>query len=305
MHDVPVGPLCEECYTVGVIVLRFPTGGDFIKAHSDNLDIREKTKTVRGNIEKPGSAADFTKQQVLQQTEFEVELEHIVRGYTDLSLRKILEVQRLTKAGMKDIPEVIVPCRHNPGEVERLYIFPRQKEYGDDDEGVDMKIRAKTRYLLGGQLLGFDENLHSQHGNDIFQAKSRECFKEDGFATVLSKKLLGLEEFISNYEGGRKRKFEVADATPGTAAKRLKGKAANEFEVAGPEQSTADPEEDDLNADLSERLRKSGSFITTPKRRDGSAAAAGEDSATIIDGEGEEDQDESDEEPSAGHPCPK
>lgn len=299
-HIVPIGPICDECWHIGVKVLGYGTSHDFTRAMRERDDLQGIVTTTRKNMREAGSAGDIEARSVKKHMEIEVEVEQQFRGYSDLSLRKLLEAPRLTKLGMKDIPEVGVPSRTALGEQERLYVFPRLASYPADDEGLDLKIRCKVRYDLGTEELSRDRNLHETHADDLFARGTKQMFKVDGFGAVLSKKLQSMDEFIKGYDGGGNKRKRVSGVDSGAAA-RLQGNAASEFALQS-ESLVNDLDDPDAMADLSEQF----ALMQTPKRAKGVVAAATPGGSLVegtIDGSIADDDEEDgaeEGEPSSG-----
>ena len=289
---VPVGKGCMRCWRVGVDVLGYDTFAAYAKDYHKDKAVQEKTAEVVASLENASREVSWEKAAVERDTSFSLEFTKTFRAYTDLSLRKRVSCTRLTQKATKDLVDVTGPSLDSPGEEVTYFLFPREANYPDGDDGVDVRVTATRNFSLKAVLMPAAGCLYEQHASE-FRTRA---LKKDSVSKIrnlfsASKPVPRLDEFVNNYEGHVRARNATASLSRGASAVEISGPAAGEYEVV--EDTPVEPEAENILLDL-----------TDAKVQSKDAPRVVTAAASAVSGEGGDDtmdRDDSDEGDMAGH----
>ena len=137
-----------------------------------------------------------------------VRLRKKYRGYSELALRRVLQVPRLTQEGTKSIPTLLAPSMTKSGEKELLFLFTHAGNYPDEDEGVDVLI--EKRFTIASAKVKLDVTLNAcrQHAAAKYQ-QSMKSTPGAGIAKAMVASCVPLEEWLEQYNAARKKRTKL------------------------------------------------------------------------------------------------
>jgi hypothetical protein len=290
-HAVAIGGFCDLCFQVGRDVLGYSDMEKFNKGCAERKDLKEKAMQARRSLDAQQSAESAPEEPsaapavsvVRKGVELEVEVQQRVRAYSDLALRKLVDVNRLTKANLKDVPEITCPSLTQPGTCINLFAFKRMDTYPHDDEGQDVTIKARVRYDIDSKELAEGHALYDGHAQELYERKAAQFLDTDGFASMFLKGagLIQLADFLCNYQKAPlKRKAEALTLVAATEGKKLQGRAASAYAW----QDEVEKPEGDIMQDTSMLNDEENEESPNKKRRQKGVAASSAAAGSVAGG---------------------
>jgi hypothetical protein len=287
-QQAPVGPACSRCYAVSIDTLGYSTWAAFHAAATKKPEVWKTFETALANHSSRGAVKISTPSEVVVDSLVEAEVECSYVGYNETTLRKKLNTQRLTRAVLKEVPEIALPSLCNPNEFVTWYLFAKPPAGVVDEEGACIRLRSKTVLRQGEFLLRAGDNLFEQHGNTVYRTAA------EGTCTckkAAAKELPTLDDWLA--ARGK------PDATPrvslASAPMEVSGAAAMELEVVDADAATKAEEAD--ARDLTDKLvgkSLAGSGGDFKRLKSGGLSSAGDEAAD------ESEADEADADITAG-----
>ena len=288
----PVGPSCENCYRKAIHLLGYATYSDFLKAWEDDDDnIQATFATIDEREKEPEKAPSWQIHSVEKACEFEVEVSKVMRGYTETSLKKKLNLTRLTHRATHQVPEILGPSLSHPGKSIPYYLFKALREYPEDDDGLDVKLTGRCKYVHGTEVLSAMGNLYEEHANDQYRrnASSDEALS-GAQQTFTARNFATLPEFLEEWSAAQRTRA-AKPSTP-TKSGAVTGAAGDELEVKPASNAGSDDDEEHMHKDLT--LDQVNQERSAKKLRRLSSGIVAESKSEADEGD-EEDVDSTDE----------
>ena len=292
-----IGDACEECYEIGVDLLRFPTYAKFKEAlDADEDGIADKVKQARHKKLNPQRRLDEAPDMdATRAVNFSWEVTKTFRAYDGASLKKKIGLTRLTQRVLAGLPSVVAPSLSNVGASEVYYLFARHPTYPISDDGVDITVKASTSYATSQCLLRSDAAAFTDHAESEFKYRTTQDEACSGLTSAL-RKVQTLESYIE--ANGAKLEPSQSKAMSSPARGSTIGRAAEEIEVvdAVVVEAGGCDEVVDMNVDLSDKQIKRAAAKGLSRSNSGlgmpSAASTAAASADCADDEEEAEDDE-------------
>ena len=288
-----IGPACGKCLRIALDHMRFPTWRAFMKAMEEDTDgtWEEKFKLIEqreanGCTAKPSWRPHSSSCRSI----ITVETSKTYRGYSEQALKKRLNCTRLSQRTTAPIAEVVCPSLVDPKIDQVVYLFKALKEYPDDDEGLDITVRAARTYDESSEIVPFTANLFEEHAQKQMLHEMYKDERMNGVFSVAAKNPQAFLDFVAAYDGHIRKSSLAARASSGTVS----GALAGEIELLAEDKEEGG---EHLQADLSEQQAKSQ--LHTP-RKSGSGLLSDDASAGTPGGDGDHDLDDDDDDDDSG-----
>ena len=245
-QSVPVGTGCEVCYEIGVDQMKFKTFRAFSDEHEKSEELRLQVAQARANLEKDTAPTEFATWGVAHAVRMQVEVEEEYRGYSDVTMRRCLDVARLTQAATHSIPQITLPSMSRPSDSTTYYLFKTESSYADDDEGKTIKVRMLYDVAKETKFLRPAANKFEKHGAMRYDHEMKVAMEANNFKALVCPKLTDFKGYVAAFKGSSKARKPETAWTPkaGKTLTKLAGRAAGELVVLDAEEAVADQNED-------------------------------------------------------------
>lgn len=301
-HQAALGDGCDECYRIGVDILRFRTFDDFCEHYQDEDDDAWHTKAeaARAHLRSPEASGATKPAETSHRITYECEILKKFKAVDATTLKKRLGMTRLTNKATAGVINISGPSLTSPGDDEVYYLFAPEASASSSSEdmsdGLDLVVRAKFAYEAKNLVLTQKGNAFDGHALSEMKHAAGEDSAAGGLSNAAAKTLMTLEEFVASHRGGTPK--PAASGGNRFSVPLVMGRAAEEYDLEAQGTQEQGDGDDDLEVDLTDQYIKN-----TPRK---GAALLGNDfdantSLTDVVGDGEEEFEE--DEGGAGDSC--
>lgn len=187
-----VGNACHECWSVWqtAYASEFGEFRSFCDAYHGD-EGRAKAIDKSFSVARKTEAADFSKEEVVEQASVGLSVDRHFLALSEAELRSMLRVPRLLKAHTRSLPTALVPAENGGSQEERLFFF-------QDPERPfrTARLTSTTSCRTAGLAMDRDTSLYKEQGRHVMsQTWGR---NEVALASLPSARVQGIDEFLAS-----------------------------------------------------------------------------------------------------------
>ena len=162
---VALGEACDSCWEIGVDILRYPSYTEFQIAHEKSDTVKAQADQFRERIQQTKEKDTLNGQKdisaVATNAAVSVFVDHAFTGVKESQIKTDLDVPRIMKASLSDVPQVMLPNFMSPALLEKWILF----KPGDEGETANAaKVTIRAAYTLNKKDFTWSgKSLFNQH----------------------------------------------------------------------------------------------------------------------------------------------